>query len=808
MPQIHTIKPTFAGGELAPSMYSRVDLAKYATGAKTLKNIIVHPHGGASNLPGTYHVSTGRDSGIYLRLHEFIFSTTQAYVIEFGNYYIRFYTQEGQIIKSSASGWITTHAYSVGDYVTQSGAIYYCEIAHTSGTFATDLAAGKWTAQNAYQIPSPYPTSVLSSLNFTQSNDVLFIFCGSYQTRQLNRFGDANWTLTLYDFQYGPFQIANSNTSLTMTPSGVTGSITLTASSSYFDSAMVGGLFQLNHQVPEQSTTAALASVTASSSISCGGTWRVITHGTWTGTIVIQKSSDNGSTWTNLRTFSSSNDFNANTYGEEDMSDNAPAFLVRVSMTAYTSGTCNITLTSDQYRNVGVVKLTAYTSATQVTATVTKTLGLASATSDWSEGSWSNYRGWPSTGEFCQDRLVTGNTKTQPQTTWMTKTSNYYDYSVNDPLVDSDSISVNLPTRQLNGINSFVSLTSLLALTSSSEWAIGAPDTVLSPSTISQKPNGYTGSNGIKPVVIKNRAVFVQAMGGLLQDLGYDLYSNSFVGADLSILANHLFAGYTIVDMAYQQYPDSIVWCVRSDGELLSMTYLREQEVLAWTHNNINGKVESICVIPYNGYNQLWLSVNRDGVRYIEYMVQRLKSFDPEDQHFVFSGIVYSGSPTTTVSGLDHLEGKEVAVLADGNVVANYLNPITVTSGQITLPFSASKVIVGLPYYSDIETLNIEEKLPDGTMQGRKVRVGKLVLRVVNSRGGYIGPDANRLKELRDNDRTVYDDALTLKTGDLKQTLGGGYTDGGRVYIRQYDPLPLTVSAIIPVVTPAGMTGE
>lgn len=784
-PSLHSIKPSFAGGELAPSMYGRIDLAKYATGARTLKNMIVHPHGGVSNTPGTHYVSTGKTAGLFIRLHDFQFSSTQTYVIEFGNLYIRFYTRQGQITET-------------GDPLTSEAGAHFI----TEGGELLDIEDN-----TPYEIVSPYATANLAGLSFTQSNDVLFIFHPDFQTRQLNRLADNSWTVTLYDFQFGPFQTTNT-TATTITASALTGSVTLTASAATFLATNVGGLYRLEHDVAEQSVATTFSSVSNGTSISCGGTWRIISHGTWTGTFKVQKSTDGGSTWTTLRTFTSVNDFNVDTFGSEDMSDNASPFLVRAICSAYSSGGIETSLTTDPYIARGVAKVTAFTDTTHVTATVTRNFGATTATTFWAEGSWSDRRGWPAVGEFAQDRLCTGNTYTQPQTTWMTQTSNYYDYSVNSPVVDSDSISINLPTRQLNGINGFVSLTALIALTSSSEWAIGTPDSVLSPTTVTQKPNGYTGSNGLKPVIIKNRAIFVQAMGAFLQDMGFDLYSNSFTGADLSILANHLFTGYTITDMAYQQYPDSLVWCVRSDGALLSMTYLREQEVLAWTHHDLGGIVESICVIPYNGYNQLWLSVNRGGTRFVEYLDHRLSSTAPEDQFFVFSGLIYSGDPTSVVGNLAHLEGKSVAILADGNVVANYLTPQTVTGGQITLPAPASKVVIGLPYTSDLQTLDLEISLPDGTLQGRKSKVGKTVIRVVNSRGGYIGPDESNLKEIRDNDRTVYDNSLALKTGDLKQTLGGGYSDGGRIFIRQYDPLPLTISAIIPIFVPAGMTSE
>lgn len=889
-PQLHLIKPTFSGGEYAPSMYGRVDVARYASGAKKLLNMIVHTHGGISNRPGWHYVARKKYGNTKkCRVKAFQFSSTQNYMLEFGDYYIRFCTNGGQVIVSSASAWLTTTSYVQGNYVSNSGTIYYCLVAHTSGTFATDLAAGKWTAQTIYEIPSPYSENDLAQLTFTQSADVLFMFHPNYQTRQLNRLGATNWTITKYNFLYGPYQTPNTTTSFTITPSGTTGSVTLTASQALFQSTHIGALFNINHYVAEQSVSSSLASVAASSSITCGGTWRIITHGTWAGTIAVQKSTDGGSTWTNIRSFSSASDFNANTFGTEDMSNNAPTFLVRLNMSAYTSGTCSFTLTADAFRNVGHAMITAYASATSVTATVTKTLGGTSATSDWAEGSWSDYRGWPAVGEFNQDRFVTANTANEPQTLWQTKASNYYDYSRNSPIIDSDGITTNIPARQLNGVNGLVPLTQLIALTSSSEWGIGAVDTVMSPLTITQKVYGFNGSIGIKPVIIKNRAIYVQFYGSVILDLGYELLSNTFTGSELSILANHLFTGYSITDMCYQQYPDSLVWAVRDDGHLLSMTYLREQEVLAWTQHETLGDVESVDSIPGSGYSQVWLSVNRSGTDgFIEYMDSRMASTDPKDQFFVDAGIIYNSPKTITgatkanpcvvtvtghgysegdlvdiddvvgmtqlngnryqvhvltadtfslkdartaaaidstsyttytsggtsskcatiITGLGHLEGYNVSVLADGNVVASPNNSdypvLTVSSGQITIPEPASKVIVGLPYTSDVETLNIETILPDGTMQGRKIRVSIITLRLNQSRGGFMGPSFDDLREIADNFRTNYDTPLDLFTGDLKHTLTGGYTDGGTMCIRQVDPLPITVLALMPIISVGG----
>lgn len=969
MPPIHTLKSSFSGGEATPSLYSRVDLEKYRTMAKTLKNFFVHPHGGASNRTGFYYVATAKYDDKEITTIPFEYSILQNYVLEFGDYYVRFYSNGGQVAVTPADldNFNPTTSYTTagdfvnvgnyiplncggtkrlfvsapyeedtsgktveveiagGDtlavnyvagaitislanatpaknkasliqaalrsadasiddwYVTENAAYaaarptagvtlvataltdcdktYFCILAAAGSAdntaFFPPIETTYWVNQIIYEIATPYSEAEIAYLNYTQSADVLYLSHPRFQTRTLSRYGATDFRLELYDNEEGPFTLQNTDAAKTLEASAVTGvGITLTAVGFTFEEVAgathVGSLWQLIHNIEGQAVNRAVAGQSAG--IKCGGTWRLISHGTWTGAFAIEKSTDGGSTWTNLRTFTGAADFNVNTFGTEDMSDNALPFLVRINITG---GTPNVDLTTDPFVQKGVAKITAVVAggATAI-ATVTREIGIAAtATIDWAEGSWSDYRGWPTVVEFHpQDRLIFANTKTEPQTSWITKTGNYVNFSRSSPLVDSDGITVNLPARQVNGINGLVPLTELIALTASSEWGIVALDTVLTPTSVSQKVYGYEGSHGVRPVVIGNRAIYVQSMGQVIRDLGYELQSYSFTGGDLSVLSDHLFDGFTVRDMTYQQNPSRLVWVVRSDGALLSMTYMREQEVVAWTWHDTNqsgalawvtatdyvignwvtsGGVTYKCAtahtsgvfaddltavkwvatdiiaefrsctsIPRTSYNELWVVIKRGTKRYIERQVQRLASTEPEDQIFMDSAITYDGVPAQVISNLGHLEGKTVAILADGNVLPQQV----VLGAEITLDAEYSKVHVGIPYTSDLETLNIEVPLADGTLQGRKVKVSQVTFRLLNSRGGWIGPDFDTLHEISDTFRTLYGTAIALASGDIPENLGGGYAEGGRICLRQVDPLPITVLALIPVITPGGRT--
>jgi len=976
------IKTSFAGGELAPALYSRVDLAKYSIGARKLRNFIVHRHGGISNRPGFKYIATSKYSGKAVRLIPFEFSTTQTYNLEFGNKYFRIFANGGQVV--GADGWddfiktashfdgsdgataytdpiagaytfvgtaeldtaqskfggASLHLDGDSDYVTlpdsndwnfgagdltidfwgrfnglqdcrfidqfedathgwdinydnanhlltfhsnnggvsdvsfrctwtpsvdtwyhiaivRNGNIWYIfingisqDLTLTDGSYSATLTdftgtlyigalgvpqdyvngwidevrvskgIARWTENfspptSAYatslqpiEVATPYLEAELPNLNFTQSADVLYITHPDHAPMQLERLSATSWQIVAYDYQGGPFQLGNIDAADTIAASALTGSVTLTAASFLFDySDSVGALYELRHFIEGQADSADITGTGAESAITCGGTWRLITHGTWTATIRIEKSIDGGSNWTMLREFSSADDFNVDTFGTEDMSNHAEPFQIRINCTVFGSGTCSVNLSSDPYTHIGIAKITAVAAnGITATATVKRNLGSTDATADWAEGSWSPLRGWPSTVEFHpDDRLVFANTYTEPQTYWMTETGNYTSFLRSSPLVASDGISSPLPSRKVNGINGIVSFTEMIMLTLSNECSVRSISGAISPTTIQNRIHGWEGSYGTRPVIIGNRAIYVQSTGSIVRDLGFDLYSDSFIGDDLTPYSNHLFTNYKITEMDYQQNPDRILWAVRDDGKLLSMTYMKDQEVLAWTWHDTNDGddlFESVSVIRGDNYDEVWVVVNRAGIRHIEIMQDRNASTDLEDQFFVDSGYTYDSIiATDTITGLEHLNGKTVAILADGVVQDRQV----VANGQITLDAEAFVVQVGLPYNADFESLNVDMTTEEGTIQSRKSKISKVMLRVINSQGGNIGVSSSDLKSLNYAAISGYD-LDSLYSGDIPATLGGGFSSNAKMFIRQSDPLPITITTLIPVVTVGGQS--
>lgn len=632
MPLIRPIQPSFSGGEVSPAIYARVDIERYKSSLRTCRNFLIHPHGGASNRPGTRFVAeTKYATTSSATLQEFIFSNEQKYVLEFGDEYVRFYNGGDQVEVTSTdyASWSNATNYVVGDYVTYGSSTTYYAIQDSLNQNPTTQTA-YWTAQSIYEVPTPYTESNLASMRFETSADVIWITHPDFKPRTLTRYGNTDWLIEEYDPEDGPFMVENIDDTHTMAASATTGNCSLVSSQAFFANAHDGALMKLKHYIEGQTSSTAFSSATTGSSIRCFTTWRVISHGTWTGKFRVEKSSDSGATWTTLRVFSSSNDFNANTSGTEDIETNTEPFLVRINMYDYTSGTANIDLTTDPFFQEGIMRITEVSSSTTVLCEILQDIGSTAGVASWYEGSWSDYRGYPSVSRFYQDRLCFAGTYFEPMTVWMTQTSNYFSFFRHSTLLDTDGITVSLPSRQVNAINGLIALTRLIVLTSASEWSIGPGSTgVLTPTSIDTKVQGYRGSNGVNPVVVGNEAIFIQRNGRVIRNIGFDFGSDSFTGSELNVLAKHLFSQYEITDMAYQQDPDSIVWCLRNDGALLGMTYMREQEVVAWHKHDTQGDIESICVIPDPdaNFDELWMIVNRTNGRFVERMSLRMRGY-------------------------------------------------------------------------------------------------------------------------------------------------------------------------------------
>jgi hypothetical protein len=291
----------------------------------------------------------------------------------------------------------------------------------------------------------------------------------------------------------------------------------------------------------------------------------------------------------------------------------------------------------------------------------------------------------------------------------------------------------------------------------------------------------------VQPAVVNNIVVFCAARGGHVREMGFSNDQQGYMTGDLSIRAAHLFDDYAILDLAYAKAPQPVVWCISSTGRLLGMTYIPEEKVTSWHWHDTDGLFESCAVVSEGTEDRLYVVVNRSGNRYVE----RLEPFDidaVEDQVCLDNAKTVINAPaSTTVSGLSHLNGKTVSILADGKIHPQRV----VAGGSITLDYAAAKVHVGLPYTVQLKTLPAVMQV-DGYGQGRTKNVNRAWIRMYESAGFKIGPSETAL--VPSQPPTT---AQTLQSIEVPVLLSPSWQAAGQVVVQQDNPVPLTVIGMV-----------
>ena len=568
----------------------------------------------------------------------------------------------------------------------------------------------------------------------------------------------------------------------TLTVSGTAGEVTLSSDKPFFSADMKGMWMKISQDIASKSVTASGAMTT--DPIPVGNGWKIITHGTWTGQVVIQKST-NGGEWKDFRTYKSNDDNNVSESGTVDEADNVRMRLVT------TAGKAD--LTSTAYTKSGIIQIKTVNSATSATCLVKKFIGQAGKVDSYSFGAWNEKYGYPRTVGFFQDRLVFAGTKTQPYVLWMSKTGDYNNFSVekaSGTVTDDSAICLSFISRQQAEIKHICPASDLFVLTDSNEWIVSGGSTV-TPSKCTNKAQTFRGCTEVEPISIGSRLIYVQKRSQTVRDMAYSFETDSYDGMDLTLLAKHLLRGKTIVDAAYMQDPDSRLYFVRSDGEIICLAYINDQKVYAWSHIITKGKYLSVCTVAAEETDEVYTAVERNGKTYIEKMGTDKDSQDPKDYIMTDCSKVLTFDEPDDAASVDWITGT-VSVLADGKFFEN----VEIKEGTVTLPTKVSYMIIGYPYRMTIELPNVEIQAQNGTMQGRYKNVRTVSLRLLHTLGGSIGNGVGR------NDAIKYeelsDQKIFLYTGDKEITIPNqGVEKNGRVIITSSDPYPFYLAALI-----------
>lgn len=765
---------SFTAGEISPSLYARTDQAKYSIALRTLRNFFVRKSGGAVSRPGTEYIAEVKDSTKKVRLIPFIFNDSQTYILEFGDQYIRFYKDGVQL---------------------------------TSGG-------------SPYEVSTPYLEADLFDLGFAQSADVLTIVHPSYAPRDLSRTGDTSWTLT----------------TITFTPS-------------------ISPVQSLSNDRPSA----------------------IVNYG-WTVTAVNSKGEESLGATTRGHTstlgLSSSNKFKLT------WAANSDAIKYRVYR-----------ILDGEVDGVGFIGET--TESSFIDDGIEPTYAdIPPSDPDYFNAS----NDYPSAVSYYQQRRIFANSNNAPEGVWLSFINSFKNFISYQPIADDNSIFFNLVGRQVNEILHIVDLDNLFLLTTGGEWSIDGDDSrIIRPSSINARQRSYNGSSSIRPIVVNDTIIYVQSRGSIVRDMYHD---NGLVGSDLTIFSHHLFDGKTVVDWGFQRSTNSILWIAMSDGGVLGLTYVREQQVYSWhRHDFQNGLVESIEVVPEGTEDYVYMAIKRtingSTVRYIERFTSReiSEGTDITDSKILDSSLSLDGTNETAtvvtisggsswdhtetltltansaifvsgdvgnaihltdadgniiiftitgftstlivtgrvnrdvpaglqgmattqwgkavdeISGLDHLEGEDVSVFADGYVVGSPNNPkystYTVSSGAITLDRPYVKIHVGLPITSDIETLDIDNFEGEPLSNQRK-NVTEITVYLKDSRGFWAGKEAPTGTDATENLREYVSgkpDAYSppsQETKNVTKIIRSNWNNHGRVFIRNVDPIPLEILAIVP----------
>ena len=948
----------FTGGELSPRLDGRNDLSKYASGCKTLQNMVVYPHGSAARRPGTSFVAEVKTSSAYTRLVPFEFSTEQTYILEFGNEYIRFYKDSGAILEANktitgitkANPGVVTGSFATSSYpVVESTALYTsagtavttAPVTMPSNIITGDLLIMVLKVGSTGTATTPTGWTLLSSRSSTGNSYIYYKISDGTENNHTNvTISTAHASAITYrisNYEGTPeasFAATNVNdppsltTSWSSTKNLFIAACTTRQSNNAFTAAPTGYSNLLTIGDPSTGTTTHVRLATAvkeanaatddpaaftttgtldnphsativvkglTTDIKNGDTVvisgvggmtqvngkRFIVSNKTTTTFELKDIDGNNVNTSSYTTYTSGGVFNrvytiATPFVTADLPNLKfaqsadvmyichPSYNIhKLSRTGHTSWFLDdveftagplmdhnievttltasattgngITITASDVTGIngdlgfqttdagrlihlgtgkGLAKIVTVSSTLVVVANVIETLSTTSATTDWSLGAWSITTGYPSCVSFYEQRLVFAGTTEQPQTLWFSKSGDYenFDENYHGTVADDDSITYTIASNQVNAIRFLSATRTLIVGTVGGEFSVsgGGTDDPVTPTNILIKKQSNHGCANIDAIPVGNVTLFLQRAKRKIRELAYNFDVDGYVAPDMTILAEHI-SETGINEMSYQQEPNQIIWCVRQDGQLVGLTYQREQQVVAW-HQHIFGGAfstgiavcESVATIPTNDKEyQTWVIIKRtiNGVtrRYVEYINQfDFTETDNTTFNFLDSQLSYSGSSTTTISGLEHLEGQTVSVLANGSTHPDR----TVSNGSITLARASTKVKVGLPYTSILQTMRIDAGAQNGTSQAKTKRIYNITVRLYESIGVEVGPNLSNMEAIPfRSSAALMDTAIPVYTGDKEIEFRGNYESDGFIFVRQTQPLPLTILSLYPDLT-------
>ncbi len=646
------------------------------------------------------------------------------------------------------------------------------------------------------ELPCPWAEADLPNLRWDQSADVVYVACKDYKQRMFQRRSFDSWSIVEYEPDDGPFFTYNQ-TATRLTPSDISGDITITASRSFFRSGHDGALFRID-SVGQQVQADITAEDQYTDEIRVTGVgatraFAIVIAGTWTATITLQRSVAEPGAWVDVSTYTG----NVSTTYNDALDNQIIYYRIGVKAGDFTSGTADVSLVFSGGSRTGIFRITSVASTTSANARVIVALGGTDSSSAWAEGMWSDYSGWPSSAALYEGRMWWAG----KDRIWGSVSDEYESF---DDEVDGDSgpIIRTIGAGPVDTINWLLPLQRLILGTAGAEKSARSTsfDEPLTPTNINLKDASTQGSSFIAAAKIDSRGVFVQRSGKRIYQLSYNIQSNDYETTDMSVL-NPDIGNPSILKVVVQRQPDTRIHCIRSDGKVAVLIFDPVETVTCWVLVETDGIVEDAVVLPGTDEDDLYYIVRRtiDGstVRYLEKWAKEDECVGAAVTRLADSFYLYSGASTATITGLDHLEGESVVAWGNTKPLGTY----TVSGGSITLSEAVTSAVVGLYYSASYKSSKLAYAANLGTAlcQTKKLNKLGLILANTHAQGVQYGPDFDNLDDLPgvESGITVTDDTIHTAYDEDMFEFNGEWDTDSRLCLFAEAPKPCTVLAAV-----------
>lgn len=638
---------------------------------------------------------------------------------------------------------------------------FYVDIS-ASTEYASLVSSCEIESEGEMLFDSPWSLADLKYIKYQQSADVVYVACNGYQQRKFLRYGPRSWALVKYQPEDGPFQPINTR-KITLAPSGLNGDITLTASKSFFKPENVGSLFRIKSagQTVAQDVTAEdqWSDPIRVTGVGAARAFSIVRAGTWTATVRIQRSLAEPGSWVNVSGVSYTG--NGTSSYNDGLDNQIVYYRIGVDVGDFTSGTAELSLEYSSGVITGIARAVEYTSPTVMNAVVLKDFGATSATEDWYESRWSDRRGFPIAVATHEGRMAfLGNGRLE------LSVSDAYESFDDETEGDSAPISVNIPSGTFGSSSWLLSMRRLMVGTDDGEWYLRAStqEQALTPSNANLKMTSNYGSSYVQALHLDNTAVFIQAAGKRLLKAGYAIETDDYQTDDMSKIAPELF-GSAVVRVAMQRLPDTRIHCILENGTAVVFLSDELEDVKSFVTVSTDGIIEDVFVLPGLEEDTVYYSVQRtiagQPARYLEKWALESECVGGTLNKQADSFVLYDGALTDTITGLGHLEGRDVIVWGDGTdrspleYAANGTatqKVYRVSGGAITLDTFVEQAVTGLPYKARYKSVKIglQSQLGAPLNQIKKINTLGVVMLNTHKRGLRYGPSFDELDDLPD----------------------------------------------------------